>query len=87
MQAFIFGLLDLRILSYAYLSLFAAIFVLNYRLFRQTLLQIKKIAIDKVLLAILGIGILVQLIAVSPMGLKTDRGMVFCCGLLIAYIT
>lgn len=81
LQAFIFGLLDLRALSYAYLSLFTIIFALNFRAFRLTLLQVRKFTIDKLLLVTLGLGMLVQLIAITPMGLKMDRGMVFCCGL------
>lgn len=81
-QGFIFGYLNLRFLSYFYLITFLIFWTLLNKNFIKDFirfrLNLKKI--DYILIAIIILGMFVQLLPVWGFGLQYNKGIYLCCG-------
>ena len=83
LQGFVFGFLQLRWLTYAYLLIFVYVWIRNIslRYIFSTVNSIKhSVAVNKRLLLIIVIGVFVQLSAMWFTMIPTQKGLFYCCG-------
>lgn len=80
-QGFIFGYLGLRWLSFAYLALFFAIWLLILlKKHSAVSFRLKFPKLDWLLLIVIIFGVIIQLSSVWFNGIYSKKGLYFCCG-------
>ncbi len=81
-QGFIFGYLNLRILTYLYIGVFLFFELKNVtkESIFKSIKNFRKIKVDKIILLTLVFGIIIQLSTIWFFGLKNDNGLILCCG-------
>ncbi len=79
-QGFIFGYLNLRLLTYVYLLLFIGLYIWKKRAKKISLPSLDIKNADYLLLFILFAGVLTQIFSVWFNGIKISEGLYFCCG-------
>ena len=79
LQGYLFGYLNLRILSYGYLALFLIWWFSGVRNFRLKVPSWPPLKFNRTALFIIFVGVVFQLSAVWFIGRYTENGLYFCC--------